>query len=546
VSFAPTLPAASLPRWRDSAAVERLAVALLVFAVIIVRVIAVFHYRIDSDEPQHLHVVWAWANGLLQYRDVFDNHMPLFQVLFAPLLRAVGERADALIAMRLAMVPLYAAMLMLTFRIAASCYPRRVAIWSTIIAALFPLFFLCSVEFRTDDLWTVFWLASIAMMVCAPLTTLRVAGAGLFLGLAAAVSAKTTLLVLAVAVGALCAFRVRRVRHIATFIACLVVPPAAVAIYFAARGAWDPFIYGVITHNIVHHHHAERLFVFPVLLIGFGSLARRAAQTPQLMFLFVTTHFYGAALFCLWPLVEIEHWMPYIPLAVITLVPMFFTYRRAAVIAFAEIILLFGIGHLHEDRTREGLAVIDQTLQLTRPGEFVMDLKGETVFRRRAFYYVLEPMTKYRIRDGRIRDTIIADMLRTRTMVVTLDQYGYPRGTRGFLRKNFVSIGAVRVPGCMLARGQTTFRIDVPAEYAVIGRSDDFTGLLDGRAYDGPRQLVAGFHTISAPPSDSSYALLWSRAADRGFTPFGVVQKGQGRHHRHMNRPGCNPGAGRT
>ena len=33
----------------------------------------------DSDEPQHLHVVWAWANGLLPYRDVFDNHAPLFQ-----------------------------------------------------------------------------------------------------------------------------------------------------------------------------------------------------------------------------------------------------------------------------------------------------------------------------------------------------------------------------------------------------------------------------------------------------------------------------------
>ena len=32
----------------------------------------------DSDEPQHLHVVWAWANGMLPYKDVFDNHAPLF------------------------------------------------------------------------------------------------------------------------------------------------------------------------------------------------------------------------------------------------------------------------------------------------------------------------------------------------------------------------------------------------------------------------------------------------------------------------------------
>ena len=37
----------------------------------------------DSDEPQHLHVVWAWTFGLLPYRDVFDNHSPLFQALSA-------------------------------------------------------------------------------------------------------------------------------------------------------------------------------------------------------------------------------------------------------------------------------------------------------------------------------------------------------------------------------------------------------------------------------------------------------------------------------
>jgi hypothetical protein len=525
---------------------ESIAMSVCIAAAAIVRLIAVFHYRIDSDEPQHLHVVWAWANGLLPYRDVFDNHMPLFQILFAPLLRAVGERADALIAMRLAMVPLYAAMVTLTFRIAASCYPRRIAIWSTTIAALFPLFLLCSVEFRTDDLWTVFWLASIGMMVCAPLTTLRVAGAGLFLGLAAAVSAKTTLLLLSVLIGALYAFRVRRVRYIAAFLSCLIVPPAAVAIYFASRGAWKPFIYGVITHNLVHHHHAGRLLAFPLLLLGFGSLARRAARTPQQLFLFVTTHFYGAALFCLWPLVELEHWLPYIPLAVITLVPLFFTYRRAATLAFAEIVLVFSMGNLLQNETREGLAIIEQTLQLTRPGEFVMDLKGETVFRRRAFYYVLEPMTKYRIRDGQIRDTIIADMLRTHTMVVGLDQHGYPRGTRSFLRKNFVSIGAVRVPGHMLARGQTIFQIDVPAEYQIVGRSEEFTGMLDGRRYDGMRPLAAGVHTISAPPTDASYALLWSRAADRGYTPFDIVDQRRHHHNRHGKRGGCNPGACRT
>ena len=161
---------------RESLAIsgERAAMAALAAAAVILRIASVFRYRIDSDEPQHLHVVWGWTHGLLQYRDLFDNHMPLFQILSAPLLRAVGERSDALIAMRLAMLPVWAAMIALTYQIAKSCYPSRVARWSTIVAALFPLLFLTSVEYRTDDLWTVFWLASFAVLVRPSLTTSRI------------------------------------------------------------------------------------------------------------------------------------------------------------------------------------------------------------------------------------------------------------------------------------------------------------------------------------------------------------------------------------
>ena len=56
--------------------------------------------RWDSDEPQHLHVVWAWANGMLPYKDVFDNHSPLFQAISAPFFALLGERSDIVTAMR--------------------------------------------------------------------------------------------------------------------------------------------------------------------------------------------------------------------------------------------------------------------------------------------------------------------------------------------------------------------------------------------------------------------------------------------------------------
>src|SRR6202035_5782726 len=65
----------------------------------------------DSDEPQHLHVVWAWASGLLPYKDVFDNHAPLFQAMSAPLFSLLGERADIVAAMRWTMLPIAAVIL---------------------------------------------------------------------------------------------------------------------------------------------------------------------------------------------------------------------------------------------------------------------------------------------------------------------------------------------------------------------------------------------------------------------------------------------------
>src|SRR5882724_3994814 len=95
---------------------RRLAMALIVAAAFL-RALYAFRYRVDTDEPQHLHVAWAWAHGLVQYRDVFDNHMPLFHLLTAPLVRALGERADIVPVMRLAMLPGYALVLWCTYRL---------------------------------------------------------------------------------------------------------------------------------------------------------------------------------------------------------------------------------------------------------------------------------------------------------------------------------------------------------------------------------------------------------------------------------------------
>ena len=79
---------------------EFIAAAVLFALMIVIRVVNITRYAFDSDESQHLHVIWGWARGFVQYRDLFDNHMPLFQILVAPIFGLIGDRATILHWMR--------------------------------------------------------------------------------------------------------------------------------------------------------------------------------------------------------------------------------------------------------------------------------------------------------------------------------------------------------------------------------------------------------------------------------------------------------------
>src|SRR5260370_8921907 len=104
---------------------ERLTLIGIAVLSFFVHALAYFRFRFDSDEPQHLHVTWGWTAGLLQYRDLFDNHAPLFHILTAPMLKVVGERPDVLLYMRAPMVFLFALVIAATYIVARSRYPER-------------------------------------------------------------------------------------------------------------------------------------------------------------------------------------------------------------------------------------------------------------------------------------------------------------------------------------------------------------------------------------------------------------------------------------
>src|SRR6266849_10610329 len=110
---------------RQMARGERLILIGISALSCLLHALAYFRYRFDSDEPQHLHVAWGWTAGLLPYRDVFDNHAPLFHILTAPLVALIGEDPRILVFMRLAMTPFFAAALVGSFLVGRRLFGAR-------------------------------------------------------------------------------------------------------------------------------------------------------------------------------------------------------------------------------------------------------------------------------------------------------------------------------------------------------------------------------------------------------------------------------------
>jgi hypothetical protein len=526
-------------------------------AIVALRLVYLRGFRFDTDEPQHLHVVWSWVRGLVQYRDVFDNHAPLFHLLMAPVAAAVGERPGILMAMRVAMLPLSAATLWSTYVLGRALFGRAVGAWATVFAALVPNFFLTQVEFRTDALWTTLWLLSLAVLLGGPLTRRRAWTAGLLLGATFCTSLKTVLFLGALASAiAVTIIRDRRgtatrtlARHLPSAALGFVLVPVAIALFFARRGAFGAMIEATITHNVLggivlrpppRFRALGFVAGIPVWWLA-GAWAGRSMSAPGLAarrcILVLTTFAYILLLEGLWPIATRQDVEPWTPLAAIVAtaagVAMLQRLGRHAsasrtafggVVALAQIALLLFFEPPWSFHQRVGPEMLADVLRLTDPSDTIMDLKGETVFRDRPFYYVLEIVTLTRMQLGVIPDTIPEALVAHRTCVAAPDDTRFPERARAFLRANYISVGRLRVAGRRLAEGslrrQTiTFDVAIPADYAIIAGRHPISGWVDGHPCTSAVFLGVGRHRLRVAPTSDPVSLVWATAVERGFLP---------------------------
>lgn len=543
---------------------EFIVAALLLGLMIVFRVVNILTWKFETDESQHLHVIWGWARGFVQYRDLCDNHMPLFQLLFAPVYALIGDRPTILYWMRFITVPLYLVAAWCTYRIGSLVFSRRAGVWAVLLVGFYPGYSLASLEFRTDNLWAPLWLLAIVFLVKGPLTPRRALGAGLLMGCCFGVSMKTALLFLSLVVGALLAYVLvpaqRRARSPGQMPLCMgmfclgaVSVPALIMAGFTLGGVWPQFRYWVFENNLLpglKNHPAWWFYLFPLLFpVVFGAtayLTRRVANPTiafRRAFIYLTFGFYILALWSYWPLVTRQDYLPFQPAAFLVytaaLLPL--TDRMGAQarlhwgkIAIAlpalavaiEFLLCLALKPFWKNTARVETDLLRAVYHLTDPGDFVLDEKGETVFRQRAFAPIWEPLVVERIRRGMIADDAPQRCLATHTCVARRGK-DMTATAKQFIDHNFLPVGnGLYAAGEYLtpAEGDASeidFDLALPAEYDIISPGGAVEGTLDGSRYVGERRLLEpGRHTFVQTSRQSKLAVIWAQAVERHFTPF--------------------------
>ena len=483
-----------------------------------------------------MHVAWAWSHGLVQYRDVFDNHMPLFHLMWAPLFRFAGDDVNVLYLARLSVLPFFCASLYLVFRIAERLFDRRIAFWATAFTALLPPFFLGMLEYRTDDVWVVFWLACIYVLISATEPLQRSVAAGALLGLAFGISMKSVLFAIAIVLAGIGTVKLMRHRpdpssddrvagRLVTLLATALVIPTAIACLFAIAGVWREFAYCVLWHNTsapIDHTWWRVFWIVPLAPLtvrvarGYAAADGDDGVVRRRLFVFLVCASYFIVLSALWPILALESYLPFYPLAAILLTPVLLSWRPprfAMTLAVLLIVTTAAMGKIWRDDAHQEVSLIRQVLQITRPDDTVMDLKGESLFRKRPYWFVLESITHRKFRNHVLRDDIAAALVRSGTAV--LASTDFPADTRRFVHHNYVPWGRLWVVGHQIlpappGGAAVPFRVAVPSRYIIVDARGRVDASIDGAPVGDGVELSRGWHRVAMARNVSRPLVIWS------------------------------------
>jgi len=412
-------------------------VLLLAFTTIAVRCWFILRFRIDSDEPQHLHVAWAWTRGLVQYRDVFDNHLPLLHILFAPLMAIVPESSAVFLLARFAIAPFAIGAAWLLYVAARPLFGAQVAGTAALLFSVMPPWLPKSVEFRNDTLWIFFWLAAMTLVTRGRGHFL--AGVAMSFSLLASIKAVPLLLAHLLAL-----FSERRsvsLREVMQFAAGFALPLAIAAAAFTSMSALDDMVREAILFNAAAPVAAARRIGGAVFFAFAASMF--SVVKPRATHLTLFAVWYTLLLLCFWPILTPRDFLPLVPVAALAIA---LRLRTTVVLpVLVAIAASFVDARMWRPRDASRARFVDAVVRMTNPEDYVFDLKGDAVFRRRAVRYVYEDVGRALTANGTIADRGPEELAAARCCVAVKDSPHIPPRTRAYLNANFVDIGPLRV-----------------------------------------------------------------------------------------------------
>jgi len=511
-----------------------------------VRCVAVFRLGTDSDEAQHLHMIYGWLSGELPYRDRFDNHTPLLYLLFLPLAAVAGETPQIILLARIAEFPISLGMLGLIYLVARQLADREVALWTLATTLAWGDWSLKSVEFRPDVLWSCCWFLAIWILVShldQPNIKRRFFLAGVILGIALCVSIKTTFLMPALVLGwtgawLLCS-DLRRALPKARAIGCalaagigfLIVPAALFGWLVSAGTSLETLKFCLFHANRADFELGRILMSLALCTIVLWLAWRMKSRSLSggAVAVFLSAAIYTVALIGLSPELRKQTLLPVYPLLIL------FGWKfgadflrrhgpeamKAAGLTVCSVALIHLVveGKLWEDGLHDQRELLKDTLKLTRPGDSLMDRKGETIFRRRPVYLVYQHATVRAIEEGRLSDPDPSLLTKTGTAVAIGEFMGLTDQMRKFIRKNYMPVGdgRLRVAGRSLLFFEEGGHLAARAPVYITG---DYVVLKGDKVLQQTHVQQPGWHDVDLGGEAGPAILFWKPAWDAGFRPL--------------------------
>jgi hypothetical protein len=185
-------------------------------------------------------------------------------------------------------------------------------------------------------------------------------------------------------------------------------------------------------------------------------------------------------------------------------------------------------GKIFQDATGLKLGLVGDVLRLTRPDMYVMDAKGELIFRPRASRLVLEHLTNLRVKWGLLPDDIPGQLVAKHVCVVS--DHKLTRKTQAFTNAHYVSVAwRLKVLGHQLQPVQDgsesvyPFEVVIPEFYTFVDPHGLVEGEIDGQPASGPVFLWPGSHVFRFREKGRPLAYEWFHAFECGFSPFAAL-----------------------